>query len=324
MNPTRASRPTRVIRRVGAGASSRTRRRRPAVLVAGVLLLAWLWVVLGSDLPLLLTVLAAAAGATAGLRRRPEYAAGVAVAIGTAAAPAVTCLIVMTEQAPGAADVVAVLTGYILVAPIPAMLAFSRRPTVIRRPVNALLGSLILLLGTVPVVMIGDRGDGAPMLAGALLVSGATVWIRQQRAGHALVADLPVEDGWTDLGTRTLPDGTTVHRLLLGRGHAVAAAHSGTSTPGPAALDRAVHRAITVADTLGLPASRVQPVLLTGTGAGLQRRVVTTGQATASVIITGTAGLSAVTGTAPRCWTATRRPLLTAAVLPTTSHAGSR
>jgi len=305
----------------------RSRRNRPALIVGAVLMIVWCWFVLGSDFPLLLAVLATAAGGVWVLRRQRDVAACMAIGTVAAAAPTVACLVVMGHAADstGAADVVAVLTGYILVSPIPTLLAFLQQPPVISRPVNALVGSVILLLGAVPVVVFGDHGDGAPMLAGALLVSGATVWIRQRRAGHALVADLPVEDGWTDLGTRTLPDGTTVHRLLLGRGHAVAAARSGTPTPGQAALARAVHRAGTVADTLGLPASRVQPVILTGTGTERQRRVVTTGQATASVIITGTAGLSAVTGTAPRRrWIATRRPLLTAAALPTHDPGGSR
>ena len=310
----------RIVDRFTAGSPGRRRRRRPAVLVAAVLLLVWGWVVLGSDLPLWQAVLAVAAAAGCVLRRRRDLAGGLAVAVGAAAAPTMACLIVMSRQAPGAADVVAVLTGYILVSPIPTLLAFSQRPPVISRPINALIGSVILHLGAVPTALFGDHGSGAPLLAGFLVASSATVWARQRRATAALLAGLSTDDGWTDLGRRTLPDGGSVHRLLLGRGSAIAVASS-DATVCPATLVRALNRAVAVADTLGMPVSRVQPVVLTtAVQGGLERRLVNTGAAAASVIVTGASGLPGITRTAPRHWATSRRVLVTAAALPTRSE----
>ena len=164
------------------------------------------------------------------LRRHRDVAACVAIGTVTAAVPAVTCVILIDRQVSGAADVVAVLTGYILVAPVPALVACTLRPALVDRPVNALLGSAVLLLGAVPMVVLGDHGEGAAVLIVALTTSVAVVWYRHRRAAAALLAALPLVNGWTDLGRRTLPDGARIDRLLVGDGQAIACSTITTST----------------------------------------------------------------------------------------------
>ena len=97
-------------------------------------------------------------------------------------------------------------------------------------PVNALLGSAVLLLGAVPVVVLGDHGEGAAVLIAALTMSVALIWYRHRRAAAALLAALPLVNGWTDLGRRTLPDGSRIDRLLVGDGQAIACSTITTST----------------------------------------------------------------------------------------------
>ena len=155
------------------------------------------------------------------LRHHRGVAACVAIGAVTAAVPAVTCVILIDRQTTGAADVVAVLTGYILVAPIPALVAAALRPALVTVPVNAVLGSAVLLLGAVPVVVFGDHGEGAAVLIVALTISVTLIWHRHRRAAAALLAPLPLVNGWTDLGRRTLPDGSRIDRLLIGHGHAI-------------------------------------------------------------------------------------------------------
>ena len=128
----------------------------------------WAYLVLGSNLPWLLAAIGASLVAVWVLREHPGVAACVAIAAVTAAAPAVTCVILIDRQVSGAADVVAVLTGYILVAPVPALVACALRPALVTAPVNALLGSAVLLLGAAAVVVLGDHGEGAAVLIVAL------------------------------------------------------------------------------------------------------------------------------------------------------------
>ena len=211
------------------------------MLVGAVVLLWWAYLTVGANLPWLL---AAVAGSLIGvwmLRHHPGVAACVAIGTVTAAVPAVTCVILIDRQTTGAADVVAVLTGYILVAPIPALVAAALRPALVTVPVNAVLGSAVLLLGAVPVVVLGDHGEGAAVLIVALTISVTLIWHRHRRAATALLAALPLVNGWTDLGRRTLPDGSRIDRLLVGHGHAITCLTSptapgwkGTPSPPPA------------------------------------------------------------------------------------------
>ena len=57
----------------------RSRRNRPALIVGAVLMIVWCWFVLGSDFPLLLAVLATAAGGVWVLRRQRDVAACMAI-----------------------------------------------------------------------------------------------------------------------------------------------------------------------------------------------------------------------------------------------------
>ena len=245
-----------------AATGRRQRGERPAVLVGAVVLMWWAYLVLGSNLPWLLAAIGVTVIAIWLLREHRGVAACVAIGAVTAAVPAVTCVILIDRQVSGAADMVAVLTGYILVAPVPALVACALRPVLVTVPVNALLGSGVLLLGAVPGVVFGDHGEGAAVLIAALTLSVALIWYRHRRAATALLAALPLVNGWTDLGRRTLPDGSRIDQLLVGQGQAIACLTS--STAGGVERDAlaAARAASATAAALGLSGARVQPVIL--------------------------------------------------------------
>ena len=109
-----------VLRQAFSPVDSVRRRRRPAVLAAAVVLLWWLYLAVGANLPWLLFGLAAASAAVWVTRGHPQVAVCALIALVTAAAPAVACVILADRQVIGA-EVAAVLTGYVLVAPVPAL-----------------------------------------------------------------------------------------------------------------------------------------------------------------------------------------------------------
>jgi hypothetical protein len=281
--------------------AGRRRRQRSTVLVAAAVLTWWFSLVLGSDLPWLLTAVAVALIAVWVLRKRRAIAGCVAIAACTAAALAVTSVILTDRQVSGAPDVVAVLTGYILVVPVPALVACTLRPALVARPISTLLGSAVLLLGAVPVVVLGDHGEGATALIVALSVSVAVVWYRHRRAAVALLAALPLVNGWTDLGRRTLPDGSRIDRLLVGDGQAIACSTITTSTALEEDFLAAARRAAATAAALGMASGRVQPVVLTDQETpGIERHLVNDGDVAASVIVTGQSHIADVIRLAPR------------------------
>ena len=306
-----------ILREIFSTTTDRRRRQRSTVLVAAAVLLCWLSLVLGPDLPWLLTAMAVALIAVWVLRRHRAIAVCVVIAAFTAAAPAVTSVILIDRQVSGAPNVVAVLTGYILVAPVPALVACTLRPALVHRPINTLIGSAVLLLGAVPMVVLGDHGEGAAVLIVALTTSVAVVWYRHRRAATALLAALPVVNGWTDLGPRTLPDGARIDRLLFGDGQAIACSTSTTSAALEDVLLTVARKAAAAAAALGMAGGRVQPVILTcQENPGIERHLVNDGKVVASVILTGQSHLGDVIRLAPRRRWGHRRAVLTAALLP--------
>jgi hypothetical protein len=289
---------------------------RATLIVGGVLMIVWCWFVLGSDFPLLLALLATAAGGIWVLRRRRDVAACLAIGTVTAAVPAVTCVILIDRQVSGAADMVAVLTGYILVAPVPALVACALRPVLVTAPVNALLGSGVLLLGAASAVAFGDHGEAAAVLVAAVTLSVALIRHRHRRAATALLAALPAVNGWTDLGCRTLPDGSRIDRLLIGKGGQAITCVATAATVSEKGSLAAARTAAAAAAALGLPGSRVQPVIVTDRETpGVHRHLVNDGAVAASVIVTGSRHLEDVTRLAPRRRRHQRRTVLTAALL---------
>jgi len=300
-----------------SASADRTRRRRPAVVIGAVVLMWWMYLVLGANLPWLLGLIAASAVAVRLLRHHRQTAACVAVAVMTAAVPAVTCVILIDRSASGAPDVVAVLTGYILVAPIPALVACTLRPALVNPAINALLGSGALLLGASPSVLLGDHGEGPVLLVASLVVSVALIRHRQRRAAAALLAPLPLVNGWTDLGRRVLPDGSRVEQLLIGNGNAIACSAASSSTPPNRVFLAATRTAAATATALGLAGRSVQPVILTDMKSPeLRRYSANDGEIVASVIVTGRGQLDEVIRLAPRRLRDQRRAVLTAALLP--------
>ena len=196
------------------------------------------------------------------------------------------------------------------------------RPALVDAKVNALLGSAVLLLTAVPCAVFGEHGAGAAVLIVALTSSVALIWYRHRRAAAALLAALPVVNGWTDLGPRALPDGSRIARLLVGNGHAIACSTTSSTAPPPTAPEQdclaAARTAAAAAASIGLPGSRVQPVIVTDRETpGMERHLVNDGQVAASVIVTGRRHLGDVTLLAPRRPRSHRRAVLTAALLPT-------
>ena len=308
---------TNVLHRVFSASPARRRRQRPTIAVAAAVLLWWGYLVLGPDLPWLLAAIGMSVIAVWVMRWHRDVALCAVIAAVTTAAPAVTCMILIDHQVSGASDIIAVLTGYILVAPVPALVACTLRPTLVARPVSTLLGSGVLLLAASTAVLLGgDHGEGAPILIAALTTAVALIWARHRRAAATLLAALPQLNGWTDLGRRTLPDGTQIDQLLIGNGHAIACSTS-TTTAIHKASTTAVHRAAATAAALGLAGSRVQPVVLTEQQkTATERHLVNDGQVAASVIVTTADHLDHVIRMAPHRTEGHRRAVLTAAVLP--------
>ena len=300
-----------------AGTAGRRRRRRPAMVVAGVLLLWWLYVAVGANLPWLLAGGAAALTAVWVTRAHPQVAVCALIALVTAAIPAVVCVLLIDKQVI-TTDVGAVLTGYVLAAPVPALVACALRPALINAGRSALLSSTVLLLAAVPCVVLGDHGEAAAVLIVALTISSALIWHRHRRAAGALLAPLPVVNGWTDLGPRVLPDGSRVDRLLVGHGHAITCSTpTSSATPEQGSL-AAARTAAAAAAAIGLPGARIQPVVLVTEQetAGLEGHLVNDGNVAASVIVTGRHHLEDVTRLAPRRYLTRRRAVLTASLLP--------
>jgi len=182
--------------------------------------------------------------------------------------------------------------------------------------VNALLGSGVLLLGAVPGVVFGDHGEGAAVLITALTLSVALIRFRHRRAATALLAELPMVNGWTDLGRRTLPDGSRIDQLLIGNGQAITCVATAASTVPEKGSLAAARTAAAAARALGLSGARVQPVILTEHDTpGVHRHLVNDGAVAASVIVTGRRHLEDITRLAPRRRRLKRRALLTAALL---------
>ena len=297
--------------------------RHPLMIASGGLLLMWCWAALGPGLPYLLTFLAVLVVLGWIVRRRRDILASLVIVAAAVAGPGVLLVIEASHHAALVNASAAVLTGYMLAAPIPTLFAWTGRPVVTSRPIGSLLGTAVLLASAAPVAIWGDHGDGTTFLVAGLVGGVGVVWVRHRRAvsrridaalATAARRSWDLADGWCDLGTRMLPDGEKVH-LLLGAGNVVAA-HRVTSSVGDGQARRAVRRSIALAAALRTSPTRIQPVLLDDNQAGEQARHVTVVEASATVVYTAPSGLSALTAAAPRR-RGHRRLLATASALPT-------
>jgi hypothetical protein len=287
--------------------------------MATLLMLWWCGLVLGPDLPVLLSAAAAALVGWWMVRHRTAAAACAAIAGLTAAGLGIAGVVVVDRQVSGAPDAVAVLIGYLLATPIPALTACVLRPaSLVSAPRSALLGSGILLLAVAPAVLAGAYGLANLVLVTAVTTAVGVIYLRHRRAGARLTQTLPTLHGWTDLRGRRTPDGTRIDRLLLAAGHAIVCTRLGDRpVTDRVALD-AVHRAAAAAQAVGLAAHRVQPVILT-TAAGkdtVRRHLVNDGDVAASAIVDRPDRLGQVVAQAPPRRPGHRRAVLAAALRP--------
>lgn len=291
--------------------------RRPAVLLAAALMLMWAWAILGPNLPFLLILLLVASAAIWTMRHRRDIAYSLGIAAVTAAAPAAAVIAFAASEAGSAPAAAAALTGFIMTAPLPTVTAWILRPPILSRPRNALVGSLVLLLGAVVALAVDGRGVDGPVLVASLGASTGLIWVRNRRAVLRRLKDLPrTGDGWTYLGRRVLPNGDEIYQAVIRRGYAVAATLTTASSVSSGALTRSVNRALGLAGALGLPTSHVHPVLVAPritTGYGAHQVSAPGGRAT--VLVAAPTDVLTIARLAPNSRRRYRRCLYTAAAL---------
>lgn len=306
---------------VRRGLSRLARGRTPAVAAAAGLLLWWCWVAVGPNLPALLLVVIVVLVAVWMARYRRTDVVCASIAAVTVTVFTVAGVLVVDRQS-GATDVAAVLIGYAVVAPIPALLACLQRPALlVSAPVSTLIGSGILVAGAAPTVLAG-RGYGldSAVLVTVLATAVAVIVLRHRRAAAALTDPLPTLHGWADLGGRRTPEGARIDRLLLGAGHAIVGTRLIGDRPvtDQAAL-ATVRHAVAVAQAIGLAPHRVKPVILTTTTEKdtVRKHLVNDGDVAASVLVIQPDQLCRVIAQAPARRPGHRRAVLAAAMLPT-------
>lgn len=292
--------------------------RRGTHLVALIILITWWTAVLREQLPILLILLAAAAATVWLVRHRTDLATAASVAATATLLPAAAMLVVLRRDQT-ATDTAAVLIGYTLAGPIPTLCTWSLRPAVLHRTRTALIGSALLLASAAAAATVGGAVAGT-LLPATIITVTTGIWLLNHR--RRSLTDGPnirhIGDGWVDLGPRTTPCGLQVHRLLLGRGHGIAAWPTPTADPSRVALESAVRRAADVADVIGVTTARIQPVLLAPVDGLPRRHLVATPDLAAVVIVASPDQLTALTAAAPRrLRLAGRRARYIAAALPT-------
>ena len=245
-----------------AGPDEAARRRRirriPTLLIAGVLLALWGIFALGWYFAVVVAIAAVTAAAVVLTRRRPDVAAAAATALITSAAP-IVLIAVGADSGRPLAEITPLLM-FTFAGPLPTLAAWMCRP-VISRPLNAVLGSAILLTGAAVQWFLGAAGGW--VLYVALLAALTVIAVRYRRALRRTRAHFTTDHaGWTDLGRRALNPGSTP-QLLIGHGRAVAVfTHDETPAPTAAQLQGYVSAAIGLADRLMLTPARVQPVVV--------------------------------------------------------------
>lgn len=322
---------------VRTAVARRSGLRKPTGWIAAGLLLIWVLLTLGSYTPVLLGLLALTALAVRVLRYHRDVALTVVIAALTAAAPTAA---VIHQVAAGTMQsaTAAALTAYIAAAPTPALLVLSYRPGRISRPLHALLGSGLLLLGVAVIVVFNGWGHPDEIAFTTIVSSWAVVHLGYRRACRRQITGLVTTEGWTELGGRRLPGGGSVHQLLIGNGWVIAAWYFSGNTPAPTEqqLTRRVRQAVDVAAALRVSPGRVQPVLLSRSpGQRWHQRLINTGGTAAQVVVADRDALPglgrAISATKPRTASSlvvrtTRRwqdrsAVLNAAFLPSTRNA---
>ncbi len=292
--------------------------------VGAAILLSWLWVALQSELWFLLAFSAVLAATGWALRFRRDILLSVLAALVAAAVPVLIVIHAIGGHLANADAVAAVLTGHIIAAPVPTMIAWTLRPTLISRAVNSVIGSGILLLAVAPVAAFGDHGFGSAVLILALVTACFVVVRRHRRAWQQLTTTLPITAGWTDLGTRSIPSGSP--NLFVGRGRAMTALTTTAEVIPQRVLHRAVHQSIDAAAAVGIPARHVQPVVIAlHEDAQLGSHQVSTSRGRSTVLVASPDQIPAIQHMAPcRRFGAHRRALYAAAMLPSGKNDGPR
>ena len=293
--------------------------RRATHVLALIILGIWWTIVLRDQLPILLTLLAAAAAAAWMTRHHTGLAAAVAIAAATALLPAAAMLTVLQSN-PAATNTAAVLIGYTLAGPIPTLATWALRPAVLHRTRTALTGSAVMLASAAFAATLA-AAFAATLLPVTVIAITTGTWLSNRRRRRSLTGNpktCQIGDGWLDLGARIIPGGLQVHRLLMGRGHGIAAWPSPTDDPSRVVLESVVLHSAALADAIGVSAARVQPVLLAPIQGLPRRHLVITEDLAAVVIVANPeqlTGLTAVASRRRRC--SGRHARRVAAALPT-------
>lgn len=289
-------------------------QRHSTGILAALFLLTWWTLTLRHELPVLLGLTASLAVIWWILRHRRHLAVDAVLAAAATATPACAALAVIDHN-PAALDSVAVLLGYTAVGAAPTVTAYCLDLAPRSRTRTALAATAMLLAS-------GAIAAWATGPAAALLLPASTIGIcggvwRYHHRRPDIPGATDLGRGWIDLGQRRLPGGQHVHHLALGPGYGITACTIRSGKPSQALLLDAIRRAAAAADAIGLPASRMQPVLLTTAADAPTRHLVNTGDIAAAVTVAHPKHLPLIAADAPRRRGQTRGPLRRAAALPT-------
>lgn len=315
-NPPEPAVVTTRLRRVAAWG-----RHHSTGILAALFLLAWWSLTLRQELPILLALTVTLAAIWWMLRHRRDIAGAVVIAAATTAAP-VCAAFALLDHDPNALEPATVLFAYTAIGNTPTLTAWMLVPPPASRTRTALVGSTVLLVAAAASAWLGGPAAAALLPVSATVVCAGT-WRYHQRR-HTIPNATDLGGGWVDLGPRRLPTGSTIDHLALGHGYGIAACSGDRKRPRNAQLVETVVRAAAAADVIGLPVSRMQPVLLTNDlDVSPTRQLVNTGDVAAAVTIAHPRHLTLIATTAPRRLARTKRNLRRAAAMPSPPAKGT-
>lgn len=232
----------------------RSRRRRRATTLAALgLTVVWATAATSGGILVLLLAVATVAALVVWVRRssmaRPVLLTALAaLALGGAA------LWAMSTPTVGGQQLAAALTGCLILVPTPLLVAaWGKR--VLNPGTVTVAGLAALLVTAAAAAALGTGWVTTALLAE--VVAGLSVWCwARRRATAQTIQTLPVTDfDWYEVTTGDV-------QILYHGGHLIVAGTARVCRPGVRAQNRIRLSAAGIADEMGLPLSRVRPVLL--------------------------------------------------------------